>query len=54
METDHLPCRPEDLGSNLEVRELVEEDYHKGFVELLEQLTQVGNMSEDDFSGMFF
>jgi len=48
-----LKIKEEELDQGLTVRELQEEDFHKGFVELLAQLTSVGSMSFEAFSERF-
>ena len=37
---------------NLYIRPLQSDDYHRGFIDLLKQLTSVGSVSESDFKGI--
>ena len=38
-------------NENLYVRPLQGDDFSRGFIDLLKQLTSVGNVSESDFAG---
>ena len=38
-------------NENLYVRPLQGDDFSRGFIDLLKQLTSVGNVSESDFTG---